>query len=97
MYTPKPIDTGDRVLDDIVKELGEKLAKNVHEVWSQTRLKDGWTYGEERDDEKLTHPCLIPYEDLPESEREYDRNTAFSTLRLIVKLGYTITKKEENT
>lgn len=96
MYKPQPIDTSDVVLDDIIKELGEKLAKNVHEVWSETRIKDGWTLGDVRDDDAKTHPCLIPYEELPESEREYDRNTAFSTLRLIVKLGYTITKKEDD-
>ena len=68
-YTPKPIDTSDIILPEDLAELAEQLAKNVHEVWSQTRMEQGWTYGEERDDLQLKHPCLIPYEELPESEK----------------------------
>lgn len=92
MYKPSPINTDDIILSEDILELSEKLAENTHEVWSQTRVNDGWTYGEARDDEKKLHPCLIPYGDLPESEKEYDRNTSIQTLKLIVKLGYKITK-----
>ena len=92
MYKPSPINTDDIILSEDILELSEKLAKNTHEVWSKTRMNDGWTYGEARDDEKKLHPCLIPYGDLPESEKEYDRNTSIQTLKLIVKLGYKITK-----
>lgn len=59
---------------------------------SAGRVKDGWTYGEERDDAKKHHPCLIPYEDLTEEEKEYDRNTSQKTLKLIIKLGFKIVK-----
>ncbi|MBR5780829.1 MAG: Ryanodine receptor Ryr, partial [Bacteroidales bacterium] len=38
-----------------------------------------------------THPCLIPYEELPEVEKAYDRDTALGTLKLIKKLGFKIT------
>lgn len=44
-----------------------------------------------------THPCLVPYEDLPEEEREYDRNTSVGTLKLIMKLGFTIKKYKVST
>ena len=74
-------------------ELVEVMAKNVHEVWSQSRLSEGWTYGARRDDEKKTHPCLVPYEELPEIEKDYDRNTAIGTLKLIQALGFDIEKK----
>ena len=74
--------------------LVEQMAKNVHEVWVEARISQGWTFGEQRDDEKKTHPCLVPYEELPEEEKEYDRNTAISTLKFIMKLGYKITKEE---
>ena len=94
MYTPNPIDTSAIELSEEIKELCELLAKNTHEVWSATRLKDGWTYGPVRDDQKLTHPCLIPYDELPESEKEYDRNTSQETLKLIIKLGYKIVKED---
>jgi len=93
MYDPKPIDTSDVVLEGDITELSELLAKNAHEVWAAGRIKDGWSYGERRDDEKKLHPCLIPYEELSEGEKEYDRNTSMESLKLIVKLGYKITKK----
>ena len=93
MYTPKPIDTSDIVLTEDIMELSELISKNTHEVWSENRIKDGWTYGSERNDEKKHHPCLVPYEMLPEEEKKYDRNTSLQTLKLIVKLGYQIVKK----
>jgi len=92
MYTPKPIDTTDVKLDEEILELCEQLAKNTHEVWASGRIADGWTYGEVRDDAKKLHPCLVEYEELPESEKEYDRRTAMETLKLIKKLGYKIEK-----
>ncbi len=92
-YKPNPIKTDDVQLADSLTILVEALAKNVHEVWAQTRIKQGWTYGEERNDTLKQHPCLIPYEELPEEEKEYDRNTAISTLRLITRLGFKISKE----
>lgn len=93
MYEPKPIDTSDVVLSDDLLELTEKIAENVHDVFVKSRMDEGWTYGEYRDDIKKTNPTLVPYSDLPESEKEYDRNTALGTLKLIVKLGYKISKE----
>ncbi|MBQ8439538.1 MAG: Ryanodine receptor Ryr [Clostridia bacterium] len=92
MYIPKPINTDDVVLSEDILELGELISKNTHEVWSQNRINDGWVYGETRDDAQKRHPCLVPYEALPESEKDYDRSTSLQTLKLIVKLGYQITK-----
>lgn len=92
LYTPKPIDTSDIQLSDELLELTEKLAENTHEVWAVGRMKQGWTYGEVRDDDQKTTPCMVPYNELPESEKEYDRNTALETLKVIVKLGYHIGK-----
>lgn len=89
-YTPKPIDTDGVELPESLVLLSEQLARNVHEVWSANRIKEGWKYGEERDDLKKTHPCLVSYEELPEYEKEYDRATSRETLKLILKLGYEI-------
>lgn len=75
-----------------LEELTELLARNTHEVWARNRVQEGWTWGEVRDDEKKTTPCLVPYEDLPESEKVYDRSTAMQTLKLVLKLGYRIEK-----
>lgn len=89
-YTPQPIETTNVKLPKELDPLVESLAKNVHEVWAQTRISQGWSYGPERNDELKTHPCLISYEELPEEEREYDRNTALSTLKFIVAKGFEI-------
>ena len=91
-YIPQPIDTTDITLPVELEQLVEKMSKNVHEVWAETRIIQGWVYGEQRDDEKKTHPCLIPYEELPEEEKEYDRNTSIGTLKLIMKLGFKISR-----
>jgi ryanodine receptor 2 len=91
-YTPQPIDTTGIELPEELKTLVEKMSKNVHEVWSETRIQQGWSYGEQRNDELKTHPCLVPYEELPDSEKEYDRNSSIGTLKLIMKLGFKITK-----
>ena len=93
-YIPNPIDTTDVELPDEMKQLVEQLAHNVHENWALGRLNDGWTFGPVRDDELKQHPCLVEYDELPESEKDYDRHTAVETLKLIMKLGWTIEKKQ---
>lgn len=90
MYQPNPLDTADVELPGELLELTEKIAENVHEVWAAARIAEGWILGQERNTQKKTTPCLVPYAQLPESEKEYDRNTALQTLKLIVKLGYEI-------
>lgn len=92
-YVPMPIDTSDVDLSEELNGLIEKMAKNVHEVWAQNRMEQGWTYGVERSDSLKQHPCLIPYDDLPDEEKAYDRDTALSTLKLICKLGFKISKE----
>lgn len=90
MYQPKPLDTGAIQLPERLEDLLEHLAQNTHEVWAAQRLKDGWNYGDERDDSERLHPCLVPYEELPEEEKEYDRNTAREVLKAILAAGFTI-------
>ncbi len=91
-YMPHPVDTSSVTLSDDVLKLTELLAKNAHEVWAQERMAQGWKYGPARSDAKKEHPCLVPYEDLPGSEKEFDRNTAMETLKAISAMGYRIVK-----
>lgn len=91
-YVPQPMDTSDVQLPEELNDLIEQMSKNVHEVWAKNRMDQGWTYGPERSDILKQHPCLIPYEDLPEIEKAYDRDTALGTLKLISKLGFEIKK-----
>ncbi len=91
-YTPSPINTEGIELPDELNTLIEQIAKNVHEVWAKNRMNQGWKYGKERNDSLKLHPCFVPYEKLPEIEKEYDRNTATETLKLIKKMGFKISK-----
>ena len=91
-YKPKPIDTKDIVLPTELNNLIEEMSKNVHEFWAETCISQVWTYGEERNDAEKKHPCLVPYEELSEEEKEYDRNTSIETIKLILKLGFKISK-----
>ena len=89
-YNPRPLDTSDVTLPESLTPLIEALAENVHDTWAKGRMDEGWTYGPVRDDAKKQHPCLVPYSELPESEKAYDRETAISTLKFICKMGYGI-------
>lgn len=92
-YMPNPVETSDVELPEALLPLIEEMARNVHEVWAKNRVAEGWSYGPVRDDEAKKHPCLVPYEDLPESEKDYDRATSQETLKLILKSGFVITRK----
>jgi hypothetical protein len=92
VYKPEPIDTSKVQLNDEILELTERLAENAHEVWGQRRMADGWRYGPRRDEAKKEHPSLVPYKDLPEEEKEYDRSAALETLKVLQALGYRFDK-----
>ncbi len=91
-YQPQPIDTSNVVLEREIAELTELLARNAHDNWAMQRMSEGWRYGPKRDDNKKEHPCLVPYEQLPESEKEYDRKAAMETIKTIQALGYRIVR-----
>ncbi len=92
MYRPQPIDTSHVMLSADILALTEALARNTHEAWASRRLAEGWTLGPRRDDARKQHPWLVPYEELPEAEKEYDRATAIGAIKAIVALGYRIEK-----
>lgn len=89
-YNPKPIPTEHIALSDEILELVELLAENAHDIWASERLRDGWTFGPDRDDTKRQHPCLVSYAQLPERERDYDRTMVMGSIRAILALGFTI-------
>ena len=89
-YTPKPIDVSHVTLSSELNELIERVAENVHELWAQQRMKDGWSWGPKRDDAAKQHPGLVPYSELSDSEKEYDRVTTRGVLESILALGYRV-------
>jgi len=92
-YRPKPIDTTGTVLNATHERLIEQLTENVHEIWAAKRMADGWTVGAKRNDDKKQHPCLVPYDDLPESEKAYDREIVDQTIKAMLALGYKISRR----
>lgn len=93
-YNPCPVNLDSIELPTSLDELIEQIAENVHDVWAKSRIDEGWTFGNERNDEKKTHPCLVPYNQLPEIEKDYDRKTAINSIKLVIKLGYRIIPKK---
>lgn len=91
-YTPKIVNTSNIELPEQLMLLAEQMAENVHEIWAATRIEQGWTHGPERNDSLKHHPCLVPYSELPESEKVYDRNTSIETLKFILAKGWKIVK-----
>ena len=91
-YIPEPMDLSSVDLPESLIQLSERIAENVHEA--KARIDEGWTYGEKRDDIHKKHPCLVPYDELPEEEKEYDRNTAMNTIKMVKKLGFRIEKED---
>lgn len=94
-YTPKPIDLSDVNLAEELAELREAIAENAHEIWALKLWERGWRWGSERNDELLQTPDLVPYAELPEGEKEFDRETVMQTIKLLKKLGYDIVKRED--
>lgn len=93
VYEPSPIALDDVTLDDDLTELQEAIAENAHEIWAQNRTSQGWTYGPERNDPQKQTPDMVPYCNLPESEKFYDREMAMQTLKLVKKLGFEIKRR----
>lgn len=93
MYIPKPIDTDSVNIPEELEQLMEQIAENVHEVWSKGRMAEGWTYGPVKNELTKETPYLVPYSELPEGEKEYDRNTAMATIKFIIHLGYSIIRE----
>ena len=94
-YNPKPIDLSDVELTEDLNELREAIAENAHDIWAAERLAQGWSYGPERNDARKENPCMVPYSQLPEKEKDFDRNMAMDTIKLLKKLGYDIIKRED--
>lgn len=92
-YDPHPIDLADVTLDPEMDELREAIAENAHEVWAAARKSQGWSYGPARNDVLKQTPDMVPYSRLTDEEKQYDRDMAENTIKLLIKLGWKIKKK----
>jgi hypothetical protein len=89
-YRPAPIPTSGVALPPELETLLEHLAEHVHDLWALGRMAENWRWGDRRCDDERTHPCLVPYSELSEAEKTYDRTTAKQTLLAVLALGYRI-------
>ena len=95
-YKPHPINLSDVKLEKEIVELREAIAENAHEVWAKARREEGWSYGPERDDSEKTDPNLLPYDLLPEKEKERFRQISMESIKFLKKLGWSfINGKQE--
>jgi ryanodine receptor 2 len=90
-YIPRPIDTSKIKLSPELLRLTERLAENAHDIWARRRIAEGWTLGP-RDDQAKTNPDLVPYSQLEDSEKQYDRDAVTEALKATIALGYKIEK-----
>lgn len=93
-YTPHPHNIDDVKLPAGLEELTEAIAENAHEVWAEKRQAEGWTFGPERSDKLKQTPDMVPYCELTEQEKEYDRASAMRSIKLLYRLGYEIVKRK---
>lgn len=94
-YTPHPIDTSDVELSPELEELVERLSESNHDNWARQRIRDGWVHGGQRDDDRKTHPGLVPYDELPDGEKAYDRISVVETVKAMIALGYEVRRRDE--
>lgn len=92
-YFPNPINVDDVVLPEKIAELTEYIAENTHEEWAKQRFKEGWTFAPKTNKKLKQSFDLVPYCELLDSEKEYDRKMAMNTLRVLYKLGFKIIKQ----
>lgn len=68
----------------------ERLSIMEHERWMNSKLKAGWKYAPETNKSMKQHSALIPWEDLPEAEKDKDRDLVRAIPRLLTEIGYTV-------
>lgn len=93
-YSPRPLNTQNVQLPQAVLDLSERVAENAHEVWSRERINGGWRWGATRCNNTKQHPDLVPYSDLTEQDKQYDRDMSLETLKLIHTFGFRIQRPE---
>lgn len=76
----------------LTNEAMDRLAKQEHQRWTKDREQMGWRYASVRDDARKFHPSLVSWDDLPESEKEKDRDVIRNLPKLIDAAGLRLRK-----
>lgn len=82
-------------MEELDKATFERLAEAAHVVWMEGKLCEGWKYGPVTDKEKKVHNCLVPYDQLSETDKESDRDMVRGIPRILAAAGYKIVAEEK--
>eukprot|EP00002_Diphylleia_rotans_P030318 TRINITY_DN621_c0_g3_i1.p1 TRINITY_DN621_c0_g3~~TRINITY_DN621_c0_g3_i1.p1 ORF type:complete len:392 (-),score=109.13 TRINITY_DN621_c0_g3_i1:148-1323(-) len=90
-YNPKSINTSDIDLSRFAS-MADEMAEYIHDVWTKSKLDDGWRFAPVRDNQQKHHHNMVPYNELKQDDKNYDIKMAEKTIKLILYFGYNIDK-----
>jgi hypothetical protein len=79
-------------MEDLDRDTLECLAEAAHKVWMEGKIRDGWKYGSVTDKDNKLHGCLVPYNQLSESDKESDRDMVRGIPKILAAAGYRMMK-----
>lgn len=71
---------------DAIADGSIRTPQQSHENWLKEKEDDGWEWGEEKDTELKTHPCFVPFSDLPK-EQQFKDILFFHIVRTLLKIS----------
>ena len=74
------------------QETIEQYAIEEHDDWMSGKIKDGWSYAPTRDDIQKKHNCLVPWSQLSDMYKEYDRDVAKNVIKLAAMVNMKVIK-----
>lgn len=86
-YNPKPLKPLNTKVDNNLKYLALKLARNNHLAWCKEKVANGYKYGQRIDEHELTHPYLLAWEKLPETEKNRNFDNMLISVETILLIG----------
>ena len=92
MLVPEPFASADDNGFAFTADEVEDLAQSEHRHWCADLERDGWRLGEVKDAERKRHPLLVPWHELPESEREKDRAPVRELPKFVARAGFEIVR-----
>lgn len=90
---PAPVDTSNITLSLEGQNAIPVIASADHDLWRRSKQDAGWKYGEVHDSSKMTHPDLVPFEQLGEDAQAYNLKAATDMLKVVTALGYMIERE----
>lgn len=88
--------SGREPLFEFTDEETRFLAEKEHEQWVEERVKKGWVYGKDRNDQRRIHGCIVPWEQLSETQRQKDQNAIRALPAILAKVYLKIIRLDKS-